>query len=396
MKLLIAHNRYRYPGGEDVVFSREAELLRSAGHNVIEYVRQNTEIPNDGIWNNVRTGIRTIWAWDTAGELRSILRRERPELVHFHNTFPLISPAAYYVCREEGVPVVQSLHNPRILCPGATLYRDCQVCEDCLGRGFAWPGVVHACYRNSRHQTAVVAGMIAVHRLLGTWQEKVDAYVVFTEFSRQKFVAAGLPSEKIFLKPHFLNTDPGMKRKSGDYALFLGRLTQEKGVLTLQQAWQQLKYIPLWIAGHGPLEESLRQFEQGHPQVKAFPQLPQQKCFELIKGARFLVWPSEGYCETFGLVAIEAFACGTPVIASRVGAMQEMVEEQKTGLHFEAGNAKDLANKVEWAWNHPREMGEMGSAARAEYKAKYTAERNYRLVMDIYNRARGGTAWKAA
>jgi glycosyltransferase involved in cell wall biosynthesis len=396
MKLLIAHNRYRYPGGEDVVFSREAELLRSAGHNVAEYVRQNTEIPNDGMWNNLRTGVRTLWARDTAGELRSVLRRERPELVHFHNTFPLISPAAYYVCREEGVPVVQSLHNPRILCPSATLYRDGQVCEDCLGRSFAWPGVVHACYRNSRQQTAVVAGMIALHRLLGTWYEKVDAYIVFTEFCRQKFIAAGLPSEKIFLKPHFLNTDPGMKRKPGDYALFLGRLAQEKGVLTLQQAWQHLKYVPLRIVGRGPLEERVRQFQQSSPLVRAFSNLAQQKCFELIKGARFLVWPSEGYYETFGLVAMEAFACGTPVIASRVGAMPEMVEERKTGLHFEAGNADDLADKVQWAWSHPREMEEMGRAARAEYEAKYTAERNYRLLMDIYSRARSAKAWKAA
>jgi glycosyltransferase involved in cell wall biosynthesis len=391
MKLLIAHNRYRYPGGEDVVFSREGALLRSAGHDVVEYVRQNTEIPNGGILNDMRTGIRTLWAWDTSRELRSILRRERPELVHFHNTFPLISPAAYYACKEAGVPVVQSLHNPRIICPAATHYREGRVCEDCLRRSVPWPGVAHACYHNSRHQTAAVVGMIAAHRLLGTWQEKVDAYIAFTEFSRQKFIAGGLPSEKIFLKPHFLTTDPGIKRKAGDYALFLGRLAPEKGITTLLEAWQNQEHIPLLIAGSGPLKEEVHKFQQGNPLVRAFSHLPQQECFELIKGARFLVWPSKGYNETFGLVAIEAFACGTPVIASRVGVIPEIVEDGKTGLHFEVGNAEDLANKVKWAWSHRREMEMIGRVARAEYEAKYTAERNYQLLMDIYSRTRSAS-----
>jgi glycosyltransferase involved in cell wall biosynthesis len=387
MKLLIAHNRYRYPGGEDVVFSREAALLRSAGHDVVEYVRQNTEIQSDGILNDVKTGIRTLWASETARELRSILRKEKPQLVHFHNTFPLISPAAYYACKEAGVAVVQSLHNPRIICPAATHFREVRVCEDCLGRGVPWPGVIHACYHSSRPQTAVVSGMIAVHRLLRTWREQVDAYIVFTEFFRRKFIAAGLPPEKLFLKPHFLNTDPGMKQGPGDYALFLGRLAPEKGVLTLLRAWQNLKHVPLMMVGSGPLQEEVRKFQHGSPLLRAFLHLPERELFELIKGARFLVWPSEGYYETFGLVAIEAFACGTPVVASRVGAMAELVEDQKSGLHFEAGNPDDLAAKVAWAWNHPLEMETLGLAARADYMNKYTAARNYDALMHIYDAA---------
>jgi len=388
MKLLLAHNRYLHAGGEDVVFRREGELLRSAGHDVVEYVRHNSDISKDGILSNIRAATRTFWARNTAQEMRSLLRSVKPHLVHFHNTFPLISPAAYYVCKEEGVPVVQSLHNPRIMCPAATLYREGRTCEDCLGRTFAWPGVVHACYHNSRSQTAVVAGMLGLHRLLGTWQERVDAYIVFTEFFRQKFIAAGVPREKIFAKPHFLNTDPGMKQqRGGDYALFLGRLAPEKGVLTLLKAWRTLKHIPLQVAGHGQLQKEVHEFEQDHAWVKTLPYLPHKECFDLIKGARFLVWPSEGYCETFGLVAIEAFACGTPVIASSSGAMKELVEDGKTGLHFEPGNAEDLAAKVEWAWTHPHEMESMGRAGRAEYMSKYTAAGNYETLMEIYNRA---------
>lgn len=387
MKVLVVHNFYRHPGGEDEVFRRECELLRSAGHEVVQYVRHNQEISEGGIWSSLRTGGQTLWNWESARELRFVLRKEKPDLAHFHNIFPLISPAAYYVAQQQGIPVVQSLHNPRLLCPAATLYREGRTCEECVGGRVAWPAVVHACYHNSRPQTAAVAGMLALHRFLRTWQESVQAYIVFTEFFREKFIAAGLPPDKVFVKPHFLSADPGTKQTPGSYALFLGRLAPEKGVRTLLKAWRKLTHIPLQIVGSGPLETELQDFKKDHPSVRILPHQSPATCLDLIKGARFLVWPSEGYNETFGLVAIEAFACAKPIIATRLGAMQELVEDAKTGLHFEAGNADDLAAKVEWASSHPRELEKMGRAARAEYEAKYTAERNYRLLMEIYNRA---------
>jgi glycosyltransferase involved in cell wall biosynthesis len=238
--------------------------------------------------------------------------------------------------------------------------------------------------------------MMAGHRILGTWHEQVDAYIVFTEFYRQKFISAGLPREKLFVKPHFLVTDPGMKQTTGDYVLFLGRLAPEKGIPTLLKAWRSLGHIPLRIAGEGPMEGDVKQFAEKNPSVCALPYLSREECFDLIKGARFLVWPSEGYNETFGLVAIEAFACGTPVIAAGMGAMKEIVADHWTGLHFTPGDPNDLASKVSWAWSHPTEMEAMGGASRSEYKAKYTAEINYQLLMEIYSRARGATARKAA
>jgi glycosyltransferase involved in cell wall biosynthesis len=234
--------------------------------------------------------------------------------------------------------------------------------------------------------------MLTVHRLLKTWQKHVDAYIVFTDFVRQKFITAGLPPEKIFLKPHFLTSDPGMKQGIGNYALFLGRLAPEKGVATLLKAWKSLRDIPLWICGKGPMEEDIRHFAEENPMVRVLPRLSRSECFEVIKGARFLVWPSEGYCETFGLVAIEAFACGVPVIASRVGAMTEIVEDGRTGLHFIPGDARDLAERVEWSWTHPQEMEAMGHSARAEYQAKYTAEQNYTLLMKIYAQVQAANA----
>lgn len=387
MKVLLAHNRYRYAGGEDEVFHREKELLRLAGERILEYTRDNNEIADSALLHKIKVGLQTVWAFDSAKELRSLLRRERPHVAHFHNTFPLISPSAYYVCQEEGIPVVQSLYNARLMCPAATCLREGRVCEDCLGRSVPWPGVVHACYHKSRPQTAVVAGMLSAHRLLRTWQDRVDAYIVATEFFRQKYIAAGLPAEKIFLKPHFLSADPGMKEGTGNYALFIGRLAPEKGVETLLNAWKTLRHIPLCIRGEGPMEKDVRRFAEENPSVRVLPQLPRNECFEVIKGARFLVWPSEGYSETFGLVAMEAFACGTPVIGSRLGAMKEVVDDKRTGLLFTAGDPQDLAAKVDYAWTHLDEVTEMGRAGRAEYKSKYTAEPNYEALVRIYRRA---------
>jgi len=398
MKVLLVHNRYRQSGGEDEVFLRESELLRSSGHEVQEYTRHNSEIVEDGILSKAKMAIRTLWGWDSVVRLRSLLRREKADVAHFHNTFPLISPAAYYACQQEGIPVVQSLHNPRLMCPAATFYRDGRACEDCLGRLVPWPSVVHACYHNSHLQTAVAAGMLAGHRILGTWQEQVDAYIVFTEFFRQKLIGAGLPREKIFVKPHFLSTDPGMKTKMGDYALFLGRLVPEKGVRTLLEAFTILQNaIPLHIVGDGPLraELELQKNRACLSSVSFHGWLPREQTLAIMSGARFLIFPSEWF-ETFGLTIIEAFGAGVPVIGSRLGAMMEVLEEGKTGLHFAAGDPNDLASKALWAWTHVKQMEAMGRAARAEYKAKYTAERNYQLLMEIYSRARSATAWKAA
>jgi glycosyltransferase involved in cell wall biosynthesis len=387
MKILLVHNTYQQPGGEDVVFNQERQLLERAGHQVLTYCRSNWEIADYSALKRLALAGRTVWASDTRREIASLLHRHKPGLVHFHNTFPLISPAAYYACREAGVPLIQSLHNPRLVCPAATFQRDHRVCQDCLRRRFAWPGVLHGCYRGSRIQTSVIAAMLAVHWQMKTWEKLVDHYIVFTEFYRRKFVEAGLPAEKIVVKPHFVE-DHGVRQTLGSYALFVGRLALEKGIDTLIEAWRELRHIPLMIRGEGPLSPKVQQLaRESGGTVQFLPRLDRDHLVGLMQGARFLVWPSEGYYETFGYVAAEAFSCGVPVLASRIGVMEEMVANGRTGMHFTPGNAGDLAAKVEWAWTHPKEMEAMGRAARAEYEAKYTAERNYTLVMEVYQRA---------
>lgn len=384
MKIFVAHNYYQQPGGEDTVFAAETELLRRNGHEVIVYTESNERIKTMNIisktWN-------TLWSSDTKQNIIGVLKRHRPEVAHFHNTFPLISPSAYYACKEADVPVIQSLHNPRLICPAARLYRDGKVCEDCIGKTPPWPGIIHGCYHTSVAHTSIVASMLTLHRLLKTWERVVDKYIVFTEFYRNKFIQGGIPSEKIVLKPHFVDPDPGCKKsENGEYALFIGRLDEEKGVRTMLKAWQQLSDIPLKIRGDGRLLEEVKDYKRKHSleSIEIVQRLNKGELYELIKESKFLVWPSEGYYETFGMVAAEAYACGVPVIASKTGILSENVEDGYTGLHFMPGDAEDLCAKVRWAWNNPESVSRMGKAARRVYENKYTPEINYKMLINIY------------
>jgi glycosyltransferase involved in cell wall biosynthesis len=384
LRVISVYNRYQNRGGEEEVFELEGRFLKKYGHEVT-FVTEDVHDPH-GLIDSTRLALDAIWSRSWYARFKALLKEEKPHLVHVHNTFPTISPSIYYACREAGVPVVQSLHNPRLLCPAATFCRQGHTCQDCLGKVFAWPAILHGCYQNSRIRTSVVAAMLTVHGCLDTWRELIDIFIVFTEFYRRKFIQGGLPGNKIVVKPHFVHPDPGLKSNRGDYALFIGRLSPEKGVRTLLGAWKQLRDIPLKIRGNGPLLEEVQDFAaQDHRCIEVLPNrfLPQEWT-GLMRGARFLVWPSEGYYETFGLVAIEAFAFGMPVIGSRTGAMAEIVADQRTGLHFTAGDSDDLASKVAWAWTHPNELEIIGRGARREYEAKYTGERNYEMLVDIY------------
>jgi len=338
--------------------------------------------------NPGRAAVEAVWSGESCRRIKRLIREARPEVAHFHNTFLRISPAAYYACKEEGVPVVQTLHNYRLICPGALIMRDGKVCEDCVGKGLPWTGVVHGCWRGSRVQTAVVAAMLSIHRWVRTWQKKVNLYIALTKFSRSKFIEGGLPPEKIVVKPNFVDPDPGVREDQGGYVLFVGRLSPEKGIQTMLKAGSKLKRIALKILGNGPLMDEIQRTvcNNGLDMLEILGQRPRREVFEFMKGARLIVFPSEWY-EGFPVTIAEAFACGVPVIASRLGAMAEIIEDKRTGLHFDPGNPEDLAAKVEWAWNHPKEMQEMGYQARKEYEAKYTAERNYKLLMEIYEKA---------
>jgi len=383
-RILIIHNRYRLAGGEDRVVEAEVDLLRTHGHKVFVYTDNNDRIAELG---TVRTALDTIWSRASARRVATVIKESRVDLCHFHNTFPLISPASYYAARWAGVPVVQTLHNYRILCPGSLLMREGQVCETCVGRKLLWPGAIHRCYRQSYAASAVSAVAISFHNYLHTWSDKVDRYIALGEFGRHKFIQGGLPAQKIVVKPNFVHPDPGAGDGRGGYALFVGRLSPEKGLSTLLDAWSNHPAFPdLRIAGEGPLASLVHEACVRTPRVKWLGPLSRAETFEQMRNARFLICPSTWY-ECFALVVVEAFACGLPVIASSLGALPELIRPEQTGLLFTPGSASDLSAKVQWALEHQDSVANMRRNARLEYENRYTAQRNYQMLNAIYRDA---------
>ena len=252
MRVAVFHNYYQQPGGEDSVFHAEVDLLRQHGMEVFPFTAHNDAV--DGL-STLALARKTIWNSDYARQVEALVRREKIAVAHFHNTLPLLSPAAFHAARRGGAAVVKTLHNYRMVCPGSTLFRDGGVCEKCIGKLAPWPGVVHRCYRNSRMATAGVAAMLTTHRLLGTYRQVIDAYITLSKFAQRKLVEGGVPAEKTHIKPNFLEPDPGPGDGDGGYAFFLGRLSPEKGVDLLLRGWLEAGCkVPLKIGGGGPME----------------------------------------------------------------------------------------------------------------------------------------------
>jgi glycosyltransferase involved in cell wall biosynthesis len=382
VRVLVVHNAYQERGGEDAVVKAEVSLLRAHGHTVELYQRHNDELREMGALAAAKD---TMWSTRTGADLARLLAEFRPDVVHAHNTFALISPSVYAAVARARVPVVQTLHNFRLLCLQATFLRNGQVCEDCLGR-FPWRGVLHRCYHGSAPQSAVLTAMIGLHRAIGTYRKKVSRYIALTEFSRTKFIAGGLPGERIAVKSNFAEVPvlDGGRARSG--ALFVGRLSAEKGTQVLARA--AAKHLPavIEVIGAGPELSSL----EGVSGLRLLGWLNQEAVYARMREVSYLVVPSICY-ETFALTVVEAFANGLPVIASRLGSMAELVRDGATGLLFEAGNADDLAEKIAWAEAHPGDMARMGRAARHEYEMKYTPDRNYEALIRIYGAAMNST-----
>jgi glycosyltransferase involved in cell wall biosynthesis len=384
MRILFVHNRYLIRAGEDAVWQSEQRLLLERGHEVITYTRDNREIVK---LSSLRIGLRAVWSADDYSAVRETIRRQRPDVVAIHNFFPLISPAVYYAARAEKAPVVQTLHNFRLLCLGSYLFRDGKVCEDCLGKLVPWPGILHGCYRQDRIVSSGVAAMLTAHKALGSWRRMVDVYVALTDFEKAKYIEGGFPAEKIVVKPNFVFLDPGMGKGEGKYALYVGRLSAEKGLDTMIAAWKELgQIVPLKIVGDGVLAGRVAEAAGKNPAIEYLGEKSGGEVAELIKRASFLIFPSRWY-EGLPMTIIESYASGTPVIAAKLGSMNSLIEHGRIGLHFRPGDVVDLIKQVKWAVSHPAELDAMRANARDEFESRYTPDSNYKTLMNVYNLA---------
>lgn len=384
LRIVVCHNYYQQRGGEDQVFEDEVDLLRSHGHHVVPFTRQSNDISG---FVSLPTAAGAIWNRPAARDLAEVVEREDADIVHFHNWLPLISLAAPVAARAAGAATVQSLQNYRFACPKGTFFRDGGVCEDCLNTRTLWPAVQHGCYRESHRASAVVSAALVAHRARGTIANDIDAYVAASRFTATKLIEASLPQDRIFVKPNFLSRDPGVGHGSGGYAMFLGRLSPEKGISTLLEAWRSLPDPPLLkIAGTGPLEQDVLRAADQSSQVEYLGFASDDIVDRTMKDAAYLVLPSVNY-EGFPKTIVEAFARGTPVVASRLGAMKDAIEAGITGEHFTAGDPVDLARVVNGLRADPSAATAMRAPARAAYLDRYTPERNYGIMMEVYESA---------
>ena len=385
-RILLVHNAYQQYGGEDAVVEAEEALLRRHGHVVHRYQRHNDDVTGR---SRAQLAADVVWSARTTSDFARLVQEFRPDIVHVHNTLPLVSPSIYWAARRSRLPVVQTLHNFRLICPQAMLLRDDRICEDCVGK-VPWRAVVHRCYRDSAAQSAAVAATVQLHRLAGTWREKVSIYIALNEFCRDKFVEGGLPAERIRIKPNFVDLPPPAPSPRRGF-LFVGRLSKEKGIGVLAQAVRaQGAPEPVRVAGTGAEQVHLERLGG----VELLGSLPAAAVYAQMAGATALVLPSVWY-ENFPRTLVEAYANGLPVIASRLGALATLVRDGETGLLFAPGDAEDLARKLAWAAAHPGEMTRMGETARRHYEEHLTAAINYRLLSDIYAEAisLNTTAW---
>jgi len=383
MKIILAHNHYQQLGGEDNIFEQESKILQMNGHTVFQFTVHNDDIKTMSSLDIAR---KTIWNAQTYSLIKQLILKEKPDVIHFHNTFPLISPSVYYAAQEYHLPVVQTLHNYRLLCLNAQLLRNGNICEKCVNRAIPFPGIFYRCYRGSLSASSVVAAMLVYHRFRNTYLSKVNKFIASSHFSREVFIRSGLPGSKIVVKPNFLSFDPGHSvHHQGEYALFVGRLSKEKGGQVLLQAWEEVgNRIPLLIVGTGPEEHSLK--SQSNGCIRFLGKLPQAQVLDTMRRAKFLIMPAIWY-EIQPLTLVEAYACGIPIIGSRLGSLKEQIIDNETGLHVVPGDPIDLAHKVVWLNEHPTECEKMGVSARAKFEKDYSSSVHYEQIMNIYHEA---------
>lgn len=396
MKILLAHNYYgsSAPSGENEVFHSEKELLSGQGNKLISFTRHSDDIRSQGAWGAMRGGFSTPWNVFSFLDLKRVVRSEQPTVLHVHNFFPLLSPSIFYAAHSTRTATVLTLHNYRLFCPAAIPLRNGAPCTKCIDGHCVLPSLVYGCYRGSRIASLPLAAMIALHRRMKTWFNQVDAFIALTDFQKKVMVHGGLPEERVFVKPHFYPDPPAplLWHERKNQVLYIGRLSEEKGVRHLIKAWtmEPDSDLPeLTIIGDGPLRRELVAMVAAagaDNRIHFLGQLPFREAQANLARAKLLVLPSVWF-EGFPMVIREAFALGVPVAASNLGSMPCLVKDGVDGVLFAPGDAGDLLEKVSALWNDQEGLARKGGGARAGFEEQYTAEANYKMLMEIYSSA---------
>lgn len=387
MKVLLVHNRYQEKGGEDSVVESEKDLLSSHGVEVELLQANNDHIV--GIKDKLIASAAVFYNPEGVNRLNAAVAAFKPDIVHVHNWFPTLSPAIFGACNKNSVPVVNTLHNYRLLCVKGSLYRNGSPCEDCLGTRLRLPGVLHGCYRGSRSGSAAVTAAMLTHWHMGTWHRAVDKFIALSEFARTKLIEGGLPAEKIDVKPNCLSSDPGVRSGDGGYFAYVGRLTEEKGITTVLECWRQGPDLPLLrIVGAGDREDQVREAASSLHNVEYLGLRGSSEVLDVIGSAMALICPSRWY-EGMPRVVVEAMAVSTPVIASRLGTYLEMIDHGRCGMLFDAGNAQALLACL-------REFVQGGASTnmraetRRQFDSRYSGEMNIKKLIEIYQQTLSG------
>ena len=386
LKILLAHCFFQQFGGQDSVALSERKMLEAHGHEVIPYLRHNDEIKSFGAGERLIFALDTIYSRRTVREIQAIVSSARPDVAYIHNIYPLISPAIYHCLHALGIPIVQCVHDFRPLCLNGLFYTEQKCCELCKGGNYLH-GVVKKCYKNSYVLSGLYAATLAVNRNAGMMQ-KISAYICLNDFYKEKLLDLQVPDSKIYVRPNSIDASEFVSTgtaPSGDYAVFLGRLSPEKGLWTLVKAFEKLAPARLKIVGTGPLEGDLSSYirERKLDNIEMLGFRAGLEKTQLLQGALFSVIPSEWY-ENFPVVALESYAAAKPIVASRIGGLASIVADGETGLFFAAGNSDELADKLRYLFANPREAKRMGALASTLTRTKYSREASYRNLMEIF------------
>jgi len=381
MRILLIHNTYKYKGGEDSVFENEYNLLVSHNNQVEKLLFTNKNIHS--LFDKIKVGINAIYNPKSAKILEEKIKLFQPEVIHVHNFFPVASPALFYVANQLNIPIVITLHNYRLICPNALLFRENKVCEKCIQKSFAIDGVLNGCYRNSKIQTFSLALMSYIHKKKATWHTKIDKYITLTNFAKQKLLSSslGVHSDQFIIKPNFVE-DFGCEYEKEDYFLFVGRLSLEKGVNLLLEAFIKSKQ-KLLIIGSGPLEKKVIEFANKYTNIIYLGFQDKQFIIEKLKRAKALLFTSLWY-EGMPMTILESFSTATPVIAPNIGGPNEIVHDKKNGLIYQVNNLKNLQEKIVELTQENSIYKRFCIEARKSYENYYTPERNYQQLITLY------------